>query len=1157
MKVASLVVLSLLIAVIQGVQSNSGRRPEFMGAIEHSSSYEDAPQMPRNFPGSAFDSPTAGKFSGLPTPADRVKAASQGRLRQRDSVQPRFAPGQPAIFTTYTTFPSGGVLSESMVARDLNGDGKLDLVIANECTDSTCTAGSVSVLLGNGDGTFQPAVTYKAPYFPNIVAIADLNGDGKLDIVAGTYCGNGDTTCLSSSATVLLGNGDGTFQAGLGYAAGSYVSSVAVGDLNGDGKPDIVTDGCFDSICGNVAVLLGNGDGTFQAAMTYGSGGASSVAIGDLNGDGKPDLAVINNGGGAEVLLGNGDGTFAETFSVGGFVAFSVVVADVNGDGKLDLVTANPCITSTNGCPSGAVGVLLGNGDGTFQNATIYSSGGVYAHSVVVVDVNGDGKADVVLGNTFTPNGPGSNAAVLFGNGDGTFQSPVSYESGPGNAPSVVPGDVNGDGIIDLLVVADAVDSNDDGAVNVLLGIGGGKFASAATYVPAGLGSNALVVADLNGDGNPDLVYGNRLFSDACCYSGVGVSLGNADGTFPPGVGYSSLGYNPDYTAVEVADVNGDGKPDILVADQCFSQGCYASAIAVLLGNGDGTFKPAVAYRTRIMPPSFAVADINGDGKPDVVALSQYGVEGMLGKGDGTFEPQVTLSSDGIGASYITVADVNGDGKPDILAVTECVDINLCVTGSVGVLLGNGDGTFQPEVSYDSGGLQAVGFVIGDINGDGKPDLLIQNNFGYSGTMGAIGVLLGNGDGTFQAATSWPTLDNTYSYFAEELVIADFNGDGKMDVVSGSQDSLLLGNGDGTFQAPILLPGGSYGVYPGYGTAVADFNHDGKPDLAVGSTTILLNISPGGATAVVSPTSVNFGNQTVGKGSAKQTVTLSNTGTAALNLSSIAASATNGSVVIQTNNCGASVAAGASCAVTLAWIPSATGTMTGSLTFTDNAANSPQVVALSGVGVSPAVTLSPAKLVFHTQVVFTTSPSQTATLTNTGLGTLGIAKISVSGPFLQTNTCGKSVVAGASCTFTVTFKPTTIGKSTGDISITDNAGNSPQTVAVSGFGTYVMLAPTSLNFGNQAVGTKSLPKRVTLSNKGSVAVNITGISFTGTNATDFAETNTCGTSVAAGASCSITVTFTPSATGNRTATLSVTDDGGASPQTVSVAGTGT
>jgi trimeric autotransporter adhesin len=241
----------------------------------------------------------------------------------------------------------------------------------------------------------------------------------------------------------------------------------------------------------------------------------------------------------------------------------------------------------------------------------------------------------------------------------------------------------------------------------------------------------------------------------------------------------------------------------------------------------------------------------------------------------------------------------------------------------------------------------------------------------------------------------------------------------------------------------------------------------------------------------------------------------------------------------------------------VSWTPHAVGSMTGSLTFTDNAPNSPQVVSLSGVGVLPAVAIAPTKLIFSTQVVFTTSGAQTAMLTNTGLGILSIAKISVTGPFSQTNTCGTSVAARASCTFTATFKPTTIGALAGAISITDNAGNSPQSVVLTGFGTYVRLNPTSLKFGNQPVGTKSLPKRITLSNKGSVAVSITEIAFTGTNAADFAETNTCGTTVAAGASCFIQVTFTPSAKGNRTATLSVTDNGGGSPQKVSVGGTGT
>jgi hypothetical protein len=214
-------------------------------------------------------------------------------------------------------------------------------------------------------------------------------------------------------------------------------------------------------------------------------------------------------------------------------------------------------------------------------------------------------------------------------------------------------------------------------------------------------------------------------------------------------------------------------------------------------------------------------------------------------------------------------------------------------------------------------------------------------------------------------------------------------------------------------------------------------------------------------------------------------------------------------------------------------------------------------LVLSQVVKGPAVKLSPTSLTFPTQVVFTTSKAKTVTLTNTGLGILNIKSIAVSGPFAQTNTCGTTVASGASCTFTVTFKPTTIGTLTGSVSLTDNAPASPQKIALTGIGTYAQLSPTSLNFGNQPTGTTSLAKTITLSNKGGVSVSITGISITGADPNDFSQTNTCGTSVAAGASCFIKVKFTPSATGTRTARVSSDDSGGGSPQKVTLAGTGT
>ena len=249
-----------------------------------------------------------------------------------------------------------------MAVADVNGDGKLDLLVANAiCAPSDCATGSVGVLLGNGDGTFQPVVTYDSGGFSaESVAVADVNGDGKPDLlVANTCVADGAFNCVNGSVGVLLGNGDGTFQSVVSYGSdGTGASSIAVKDVNGDGKPDLLVanacgnDGEYGCMIGSVGVLLGNGNGTFRAAVNYASGGyeADSVAAGDVNGDGNPDLVVAsqcgnsgNCNGVVGVLLGNGDGTFQPvvTYDSGGYEAQSVAVADVNGDGKPDLVVAN------------------------------------------------------------------------------------------------------------------------------------------------------------------------------------------------------------------------------------------------------------------------------------------------------------------------------------------------------------------------------------------------------------------------------------------------------------------------------------------------------------------------------------------------------------------------------------------------------------------------------------------------------------------------------------------------------------------------------------------------------------------------------------------------------------------------------------------------
>ncbi|MFL5658953.1 MAG: N,N-dimethylformamidase beta subunit family domain-containing protein [Ktedonobacteraceae bacterium] len=323
----------------------------------------------------------------------------------------------------------------------------------------------------------------------------------------------------------------------------------------------------------------------------------------------------------------------------------------------------------------------------------------------------------------------------------------------------------------------------------------------------------------------------------------------------------------------------------------------------------------------------------------------------------------------------------------------------------------------------------------------------------------------------------------------------------------------------------------------------------------------------------LSPSSLSFGNQNVNTTSAAQTVTLTNSGNAALTISSIGLSGTNSGDFAQTNNCPSTLAAGASCTINVTFTPTATGARSASVSITDNASGSPHSVALSGTGTTPApaVSLTPSSLTFSSQVVGSTSAAQAVTLKNSGTADLTISTISLGGTnpgdFAQTNTCPISpstLAAGASCTISVTFTPTATGTRNASVSITDNAADSPQTIALSGSGASapapaVSLTPSSLTFSSQAIGSTSAAQAVTLKNSGTAALTITAIGLTGTNAGDFAQTNTCPISpstLAAGASCTINVTFTPTATGTRSASVTITDNASGSPHSVALSGTG-
>ncbi|SOB78975.1 FG-GAP-like repeat-containing protein [Streptomyces sp. 1331.2] len=342
------------------------------------------------------------------------------------------------VFAPQVVYPVGHS-PRGVAVGDFTGSGRLGLAVPNGEADT------VSVLLGNGDGTFAPQATFPTGPGPTAITVADLDGDGRADLVT--------TNQGTSGVSVLRGNGDGTFQAPRGFSTGTHPDAVAVGDFNGDGRPDLAVGVLGEQ---RVDLLLGNGDGTFQPPAGYPTGTDSnpaSIVLSDFDGDGRLDLAVADDGiSSVSVFLGNGDGTLGPRTDVRvGGVPYALAVGDFNGDGRPDLVATDD---------EDGVRVLLGNGDGTFQPNVFYPAGRLPG-SVAVGDFTGSGRLDLVVAN-------GANAlALLRGNGDGTFQPPDFYPTGNGHFSSpdaVAVGRFTGSGRLDV-----AVSHGLDDTVSVLL----------------------------------------------------------------------------------------------------------------------------------------------------------------------------------------------------------------------------------------------------------------------------------------------------------------------------------------------------------------------------------------------------------------------------------------------------------------------------------------------------------------------------------------------------------------------------------------------------------------------------------------------------------------------------------------------------------------
>jgi hypothetical protein len=707
--------------------------------------------------------------------------------RLEDRALPSFA--APAVFTLPAA-PAG------VAAGHFEGtSAPLDLVTAN-------ADGTVFVLGGNGDGTFRVPENLHVGGSPTGVAVGDFLGNGRQDIV--TANGNG-------TVIVLFSNGDGTFQSPTNLAIGAAPVGVAVGSFFGHGPLDIAT----ANSNGTVTVLLGNGDGTFQAPITSSVGGTlTSLAVADFNGDGKPDL-VVGSKTGLDVLLGNGDGTFfvktVVTFKneIGFTPVSSVAVADFRNNGIQDIVADTFSVT-----------VLLGNGDGTLRSPVNFQAGGVAVGSLTLGDFNGDGKPDILTSNIAFQFGGGPSLTLFKGNGDGTFQGAGTAALGiTGN--TLVAADFRGIGKLDL-ALASASGSN---AVTVVRGNGDGTFAIGQNLAANNL-PQLVATGDFNRDGKPDLVEaglaGNPL-----------VFLNNGNGTFGAGIPLPQSGVA---SALAVGDFNGDGNPDIAISDQ-------AGTIDVFLGNGDGTFRSPLPVTLGIntFVDSLATGDFNHDGRLDLVAVSNLSNTGqvavLLGNGDGTFRRGQVFNG-GLIAAGLAVGDFNGDGNLDLVTTTQ---LNSGLR-NVQVFVGNRNGTFQaPKVFQPGGRSEMVG--VGDFNGDGKPDLVLVDRFDNT-----VRVLLGNGNATFGNPITYQ-----FATVLQRggFAIGDFFGTGKLGVAVASDlgtVSVLQGDGDGTFQAAAVSLTDFHGSQPA-SVAAADFNGDGRVDLATtnalaGDVSVLRNTTP-------------------------------------------------------------------------------------------------------------------------------------------------------------------------------------------------------------------------------------------------------------------------------------------------------------------------
>lgn len=692
----------------------------------------------------------------------------------------------------------------AVAVADLNGDTRLDIATANR------EANSVSVLLAKEGGGFDAAVSYPVGETPRALAVADLDGDTLPDLIAANNASDDLSVLLGMDAAAEGGKTGAGAKAGYApelrvpLAEGAQPLALAAGDFDEDMIPDLVT---ADNGLAQVSVLRGLGAGDFEASVAYAVGAAPrSVLVADLDLDGHEDLVTANRDtNDVSLLYGNGDGTFEAAIGLQvGENPRMVAAADLNRDAWPDLITTNP--------GSGDMSVMLGLGNGDFaeEQRTVLD---FLPTRFVLEDFDADGKLDLAA-LLFSPAAepyPLGMAAVYPGDGRGAFGEPRIFGVGI-QALDILAEDLDADARVDLVIA-----NTEEDKVSVIYGRGGGPFATDERFA-VGRRPRMVRVADMNRDIHLDLVVANLDSKD------LSILLGRGDGTFEPQIRTAVSDIPRD---IAIGHLNGDINPDVVATN--FAQ----SRVSVFLGLGDGTFQAERRFSVResgnpysAEPRSVALADLNGDGKLDIITgnANTDSIAVLLGQGNGNFGAATEFEAGNFPLD-IHVADINGDQALDVVfaSTNDPDNPNDQAQSRVVRLLGRGDGSFDEETTqrYETGGAPR-GMVLTDLDNDGNHDAITA----HPGND-RIYILEGRGAGKFMRGELCRSGEGPNS-----VAVAELNGDGLLDIVTTNNSesiSVLLGRGDLRYSGPYDY---TVGADPIAGV-LADLDQDGTLDCVV------------------------------------------------------------------------------------------------------------------------------------------------------------------------------------------------------------------------------------------------------------------------------------------------------------------------------------